>query len=102
MVAKADPGKFYIRAEDLERVGHDLLVKHDLPSEDATTVARCLVEADLRGVETHGVVRLPHYLNRVRLGLIKPRPEIKIDRAHRSRSPSTATTALASSSPNGR
>jgi LDH2 family malate/lactate/ureidoglycolate dehydrogenase len=81
MTATADPGKFYIRAEDLERVGHDLLVRHDLPSEDAATVARCLVEADLRGVETHGVVRLTHYLNRVRLGLIKPRPEIKIDRA---------------------
>jgi LDH2 family malate/lactate/ureidoglycolate dehydrogenase len=31
-------------------------------------------------VETHGVVRLPHYLQRVRLGLIKMRPDIRITR----------------------
>jgi LDH2 family malate/lactate/ureidoglycolate dehydrogenase len=71
---------FYIHSEDLQRVGHDLLLAHGLSPEDAATVARCLVEADLRGVETHGMVRLPHYLNRVRLGLINPRPSIRIDR----------------------
>lgn len=81
MTATIVPDKLYIRAEELERVGRDLLVAHDLPLEDAGTVARCLVEADLRGVETHGMVRLPHYLNRVRLGLIKTRPEIRITRA---------------------
>lgn len=73
--------KFYIRAEELQRVSRDLLIKHDLPPDHAETVARCLVEADLRGVETHGVVRLTHYLNRIRLGLIKPRPDIKLHRA---------------------
>ena len=73
-------GKQYITAEDLRRVCTDMLVKHDVPPDDAAIIARCLVEADLRGVETHGVVRLPHYLNRVRLGLINPRPAIKIER----------------------
>jgi LDH2 family malate/lactate/ureidoglycolate dehydrogenase len=70
--------KFYIRADELERVARELLIRHDLPENDAATVAHCLVEADLRGVETHGVVRLTHYLNRVRLGLIKARPEITV------------------------
>ncbi len=78
MNAEATPGKFYIRAGDLEQVCSDLLVKHGLPGPDAGIVARCLVEADLRGVETHGVVRLPHYLKRVRLGLIKRQPEITV------------------------
>ena len=102
MTATVDPDKLYIRAEELERVGHDLLVAHDLPPEDATTVARCLVEADLRGVETHGVVRLPHYLNRVRLGLIKPRPDIRIIRATPVAISMTAMTGSASSSRTGR
>lgn len=75
-----DGGKLYIRADDLHRVCRDLLAAHDMPAEDAETTARCLVEADLRGVETHGVVRLPHYLNRVRLGLMKVRPQIEVTR----------------------
>lgn len=79
-MAPATPGKKFIRADDLRRVCRDMLVTHDVPDDDAAIIARCLVEADLRGVETHGVVRLPHYLNRVRLGLIKPRPAIAIDR----------------------
>ena len=73
-------GKLYIRADDLRQVCHDLLVRHDMPDNDAATTARCLVEADLRGVETHGVVRLPHYLNRVRLGLMSMRPDIAVTR----------------------
>lgn len=78
----AEPaGKLHVRAEDLQSVCRDLLVRHDVPPDDAATIARCLVEADLRGVETHGVVRLPHYLNRVRLGLIKARPSIAVERA---------------------
>lgn len=78
MDAEGTPGKFYIRADDLRAVCRDLLAQHGLPGPDAETVARCLVEADLRGVETHGVVRLPHYLHRVRLGLINPRPDITV------------------------
>ena len=79
-MSDAPSGKLYIRAEDLRRVATELLAKHGVPEVDAETIARCLVEADLRGVETHGVVRLPHYLNRVRLGLVKVAPEIRITR----------------------
>jgi LDH2 family malate/lactate/ureidoglycolate dehydrogenase len=43
-------------------------------------VARCLVRADLRGVDTHGLQLLPHYLERVRRGLINPRPILKVER----------------------
>jgi LDH2 family malate/lactate/ureidoglycolate dehydrogenase len=75
------PDRLYIAAVALRGVCTEMLVKHDVPHEDAETIARCLVEADLRGVETHGVVRLPHYLNRVRLGLIKPRPDIRTQRS---------------------
>lgn len=73
-------GKLYVKADDLRQVCHDLLAKHGMPDDDAWVTARCLVEADLRGVETHGVVRLPHYLNRVRLGLMKVRPDIRVTR----------------------
>jgi LDH2 family malate/lactate/ureidoglycolate dehydrogenase len=35
------------------------------------------VSADLRGVDTHGLCRLPGYLDRLRRGLINPRPALE-------------------------
>src|SRR5712671_1737405 len=49
-----------------------------LPSTDAETVAGLMVEADLRGSDTHGVIRLPLYLRRLKAGGINPRPDIRI------------------------
>jgi LDH2 family malate/lactate/ureidoglycolate dehydrogenase len=34
----------------------------DVPFEDARIVAEHLVEADLRGVHSHGVIRVPTYV----------------------------------------
>ena len=36
---------------------------------DADQVAEVLVDADLRGVESHGILRAPIYLQRLRAGL---------------------------------
>lgn len=41
--------------------------------EEARVAADVIVEADLRGVDTHGVTRLAGYVNMVRLGHLKPR-----------------------------
>src|SRR6202140_3400513 len=81
--AEADTtqGPFYADADAAEAFGRRLLIAHGLPEEDASTVARCLVRADLRGVDTHGLQLLPHYLERVRRGLINPRPNLKVERA---------------------
>jgi ureidoglycolate dehydrogenase (NAD+) len=47
---------------------------------DARLVAETLVESNLRGVDSHGVVRLPHYATRLRNGSIKARPNITAKR----------------------
>src|ERR1700753_4435837 len=78
--ANAATAPFYADAEAAESFGRRLLIAHDLPEADAATVARCLVLADLRGVDTHGLQTLPHYLERVRRGLINPRPDLKVER----------------------
>jgi LDH2 family malate/lactate/ureidoglycolate dehydrogenase len=49
-----------------------------VPPADAEVVARCLVLADLRGVGSHGVSRMPIYLERLRRGLVKPVPNIAV------------------------
>ena len=48
-----------------------------LPEADAKTLAALMVEADLRGSDTHGVIRLPLYVRRIRAGGINARPNIR-------------------------
>lgn len=52
-----------------------LLEAHGASACDAATVADNLVAADLRGVDSHGLNRLPSYLARVRAGVLDPRAE---------------------------
>src|SRR5260370_36713708 len=80
--AKADTtqGPFYANAEAAEAFGRQLLVAHGLPEEDAATVARRLVRAHLRGVDTHGLQRPPHHLERLPLGWIQPRANLTGER----------------------
>jgi LDH2 family malate/lactate/ureidoglycolate dehydrogenase len=70
----------YASAEAVHQFVQRLLIAHDVPAEDAHIVSDCLVRADLRGVDSHGIIRLPGYLSRVRQGLVNPRPNIEIKR----------------------
>lgn len=53
------------------------LTKAGLKEDDAALVSRSLIESNLRGIDSHGVARLPHYLNRIQHGSIKARPDIR-------------------------
>ena len=69
--------RVYVEAGAADAFARRLLFAHGVPDEDAATVAACLVGADLRGVDTHGLCRLPGYLDRLRRGLINPRPVLE-------------------------
>jgi L-2-hydroxycarboxylate dehydrogenase (NAD+) len=49
-----------------------------VPAQDAEILARLMVEADLRGSDTHGAIRLPLYVRRIRAGGINVKPNIRI------------------------
>jgi len=49
-----------------------------LPADDAQTLASLMVEADLRGSDTHGVIRLPLYVRRIRAGGINAKPNMRV------------------------
>ena len=57
-----------------------VLVALGMPEGDAAVVADSLVDADLSGVDTHGVVRLPGYAKRLQSGGDNPRPDIRVVR----------------------
>jgi L-2-hydroxycarboxylate dehydrogenase (NAD+) len=49
-----------------------------VPAQDAEILAGLMVEADLRGSDTHGVIRLPLYIRRIRAGGINVKPNIRV------------------------
>jgi len=48
-----------------------------LPEEDAALVADSLVEADLRGVHSHGMLMVAGYVGRIRTGQVNLRPQLR-------------------------
>jgi LDH2 family malate/lactate/ureidoglycolate dehydrogenase len=66
--------------DDLLHLARDALQAEGVPEADAISAARILVLADLFGVSTHGVDRIPAYSNRLRIGGINATPSIDIKR----------------------
>ncbi len=57
-----------------------VLERLDVPADEAELIAENLVDADLRGVESHGVVRFPIYCQRLACRANNPRPTLRIHR----------------------
>jgi len=55
--------------ETLEELG--------VPNEDARITAEVLVEADLRGINSHGVARMSRYVTGIQQGMMHPKPNPK-------------------------
>ena len=67
-----------VTAGALHRFTRDVFVRAGMPEVDAAVVADVLVWADLRGVDTHGVSRIPMYLRLIDDGDLNLTPSIKI------------------------
>ncbi|WP_309082475.1 Ldh family oxidoreductase, partial [Zhihengliuella sp.] len=62
--------------QDLVRFAKDALIARGVPAADALLTARSLVQADQRGIYSHGLLRLPLYCEALRLGGINPTPNL--------------------------
>lgn len=69
-----------IQAEPLRQFCCAAFKRVGLPAEDAASVADTLVEADLRGVHSHGVWWTLTYIQRLQQGGVNPRPNIRVVR----------------------
>lgn len=57
----------------------NVLVKAGAQTDDAAIVADVLLAADMRGVESHGIIRLfPYYAHRLVKGLVNPGARMKV------------------------
>lgn len=62
--------KLHVEATEARKFIEGILAGNGVPEPNAAIVARCLVAADLRGVDTHGINRIPSYMARVRNGVL--------------------------------
>jgi LDH2 family malate/lactate/ureidoglycolate dehydrogenase len=76
-----------VREVALKHFCVEVLCKVGVPNDEAALIVDNLIEADLRGVESHGVVRFPIYVERLSVGVMNPRPRIRTLRE-------TATSAV--------
>lgn len=62
----------------LKEFTKEVFVRAGVPPKDAETEAEVLTWANLRGVDSHGVLQIPFYLQEVEDGYMNPKPNIKI------------------------
>ena len=65
-------------AGKLEQVTRDIFAAWCAPQDDAAWVATMLVRANLRGHDSHGVIRIPHYVRALKAGEVNPTPKIRV------------------------
>ncbi len=68
-------------SDELVKIGEKVLGAAGSPAEKAELVSKMLVDANLTGHDSHGIIRLKQYVNQIRTGLIDPvaEPELEID-----------------------
>ena len=69
----------YFSHKKLKEFCIDTLVHEGIAEPIAEDVASCLIETSLRGVDSHGIRLLPHYVRVVRSGRINKNPNIKFN-----------------------
>ena len=71
--------KLLYRMEDLRNYAINFFTRLNVPHADAEIAADILLEADLRGVDSHGIIRLhTYYGDRLRRGAINPLSPVSV------------------------
>jgi LDH2 family malate/lactate/ureidoglycolate dehydrogenase len=74
----SDGAPIRVPAKSLRAHAAALLAGLGVPGEQAALIAQTLVEADLRGVDSHGVNLVRLYATRIRAGQLVPRTELRV------------------------
>jgi LDH2 family malate/lactate/ureidoglycolate dehydrogenase len=77
-IKAANAAETRVSAAQLADFAARAFIAAGLPLSDAHATATLMVEADLRGSDTHGIIRLPLYVRRLRAGGINAKPNIRV------------------------
>ncbi|ETN39160.1 uncharacterized protein HMPREF1541_05383 [Cyphellophora europaea CBS 101466] len=75
MAEAAPEPKLHVTADNARTLVQSILIGNGVPPANATIIAKCLIAADLRGIDTHGMNRIPSYMTRIRNGVLSPTAE---------------------------
>jgi LDH2 family malate/lactate/ureidoglycolate dehydrogenase len=78
--SRAERAAANVMPEALKHFSTAIFARAGMSGADAKIVAEVLVWANLRGVDTHGVMRVPRYVDLIENGDMNPRPAIKVAR----------------------
>lgn len=67
-----------VKADRMRALTTGIFAKLGMPADDAEFMGQCLVDADLRGVLTHGCRFIPTYYEWVKKGVVNLKPEYKV------------------------
>ncbi len=83
-----------VSADRLQSIAASLLRSAGASEEEAAIIARHSIEANLAGHDSHGIIQIPTYIERIRIGHIVPGAAFEIVRE----SAATMTSSSANSS----
>lgn len=72
------PSEVKVSDKSLREFTEEVFVKVGMSPEDAAIEADVLLWANLRGVDSHGVLRIPWYVGNVDRGIMNPKPNIRV------------------------
>lgn len=78
MPGKSDP--HVVQSPDLERFASALFQAAGVAGAMAEEWAKSLIWANLRGVDSHGVLRIPGYIERLKQKVINPAPAMRVEK----------------------
>ena len=67
-----------VKPDTLQTFLAELFTAGGMPPADGAYAAQCMVQTNLWGIDSHGVLRVPIYLQRLRSGTVNAAPNIKI------------------------
>ena len=74
------PSEVLVDSDDLKRFTTEVFEHAGMPQGDAEIEADVLVWANLRGVDSHGVLRIPWYIQNVDDGVFNVSPKIEVEK----------------------
>ena len=74
----ADSDVKVVAWEPLKEFTKEVFIRAGMPPEGAEAEAGALIWANLRAVDSHGVLRIPWYLDNIEKGVMNPTPDIKV------------------------
>lgn len=75
-----ETGVVYYKAESLKEYCTKLFESVGIPNDQACIISESLVFANLRGVDSHGVVRMGTYMPRLKVKVVEPVTKVEIER----------------------